>query len=230
MCSWGSSTPGGLVTETKISSSNQQWCSCLDTSPRTSSKCSSFTHPPCEQDRCSAPLSFYSPLCVEIMCVYKWQYFQFLFWCQILGRSCLLEGIRVPGARRGYHYPEDEPDCCAWILKKTFGGGEHLQMLMQMALEALLLSGNRWNIKCLVHHVPAANPCPESPSSLAPESIKGERMKVSNDEGIRHSVTTIIGFTNSWFMTSAKWSVRSLDSHVPNQQLFQSSTQSPYWH
>lgn len=87
-------------------------------------------------------------------------------------------------------------------------------MLMQMALEALLLSGNRWNIKCLVHHVPAANPCPESPSSLAPESIKGERMKVSNDEGIRLSVTTIIGFTNSWFMTSAKWSVRSLDSHV----------------
>lgn len=110
---------------------------------------------------------------------------------------------------------EEESICkcwCKWVWNLSF------------------LSGNRWDIKCLVHHVPAANPCPESPSSLAPESIKGERMKVSNDEGIRHSVTTIIGFTTSWFMTFAKWSVRSLDSHVPNQQLFQSSTQSPYWH
>lgn len=120
----------------------------------------------------------WSSLCQDGVHLAMADYFWFLFQGQILGRSSLLEHISIPGARRGDHYPEEAPDCCAYVLKKTFGGREHLQMLMQMGLEPLLQSGNRWNINWLMPHVSAANRGPESPSEPAPESIQGERMKV----------------------------------------------------
>lgn len=137
------------------------------------------THTPCEQDGVAClPSVWWPSLCQGSVPLRRTDYFGFLFQGQSLGRSFLLEHVSIPGARRGDRYPEEEPDCCAYILKKTFGGREHLQVLMQMGLEPLLQSGNRWNINWLVHHAPAANPCPESPSYLAPESIQGERMKV----------------------------------------------------
>lgn len=90
--------------------------------------------------------------------VSRYEIIFFIFRCRFFGRSCLLEHVTIPVARRGDHYPEEEPDCCVWILKKTFGGGEHLQMLMKMGLELLLWSGNRWTIKCLIHDAACSKP------------------------------------------------------------------------
>lgn len=133
-------------------SSSCQWHSYPETVPGTSSK-SPPPHPwaPWTRGKGFITLLVDDPLSFKVTCIYTWNHI-FILKCKFFGRSCLLDHVTIPVARRGDHYPEEEPDCCIWILKKTFGGGEHLQMLMKMGLEHLLWSGNRWTINCLIHY------------------------------------------------------------------------------
>lgn len=74
VCSWGSSTPGGLMRETEITSSNLQQLSWPDTWPRTPSKCSCLTHTHrVNKMEWLAFLLFGDPLCVKVVCLYVGQ-------------------------------------------------------------------------------------------------------------------------------------------------------------
>lgn len=107
VCSWGSSTPGGLMMETKITSSNLQQLSCPDTRPRTSSKCSCLTSPPRgEQDGVVClPSVRWPSLCQDGVHLPMTDYPWFLFQGQILGRSFLLEHVKYTWSQKRSSLP-----------------------------------------------------------------------------------------------------------------------------
>lgn len=158
VCSWVSSTPGSVMTETKIFPPVANGTPLLKQSQKPHPRLPPL-HPLVSVNKMEG---FIAPLMNDHL-RFKAMWIQiendiFIFKCKVFGRSHLLEHVTIHVARRGDHYPEKEPDCCVWILKKTFGGGEHLQMLVKMGLELLVWSGNRWTIKCLMHDAACSKP------------------------------------------------------------------------